>query len=539
VGLLVRTFEGRESLGERRFERDGLLFTVSESCSIHETADVLCVVDGWLCASTNAALELCRAYRSGEVATAATQDGHYVAVLHDRSRRETHLLADRTGFGHAYYWSAGGQFAFGTDAREVAPSPAVSPASLALYLTFQYVPPPYCIFKGLKRPLPGSVITWRDRQLVERSVAAFPDPCPRLHPGVSPVEEDERLEELLTSTLSDRIVGAERLGMTLSGGMDTSANAVILATRLERQPVAFTASFSEAGYDESNYAALVARKFGFEHFVVPIRPEAIEVLPELARAFETPNADQAAFATHLLAAVAAELSCTHLVTGEGGDEIVGVPMSRHDGIQWLSLPRDSMGLARFYIDQIGIGSAAGRQALARLLEVPEDLAAGVLATIYQDYRAFSEFDRILFGQWRTWLTDGVYMKDRRVFGGAGIECLLPFADPRVMNFIASLPAQARFRALDGKSLLRASVGKYLPNMILERTKHKFWIPFAEWFRGPLRGYLRDTLLSNSQPATLLGLDLINNLILEHEKEIADNSGILWALCFLDAWLDRS
>ncbi|MGV9820659.1 asparagine synthetase B family protein [Nocardia xishanensis] len=536
MGILIRPrAEGGGYGGWWRVVDDIVLSADGGNYTVAEVGDGICVLDGWLCSGGGAA-ELLALYRERGMSAIAAQEGHYVAVVHDRSRGQTHLVGDPGGFGHACYRDAGSSFAFGSRPYDVG-SGAVSREGLALYLTFQYVPAPYSIFEGVRRLLPGAVVTRRGGGCQVRRHVSYPRPAePRAGDAVAPEELAAEVLDLLTDSLARRIAPAERVGMMLSGGIDTSTNATVLATRLDRRPPAFTASFREAGYDETEYAALVAERFGFDHVVVPVGPEIVESLPDMVRAFDSPNADQAIVATQAIAERAARLGCSHIVTGEGGDEAMGFPMSPNDDIHLVDLPAASADLARYYLGRIGLGGPDDRALMYDALGVGEDLAVGILADLYEEHRAHTALDRLLFGQWKTWLTEGVYRKDHHTFGGVGMTSVLPFADPRVLAFVAGMPADQRYRALDGKAMLRAGIAAHLPDRILKRRKHKFWIPFAEWFRGPLRARLHDSLPHGTVAADLLGTKNVRALIDSHDRKLDDKSGILWALCFLDAWL---
>ncbi|WP_431968878.1 asparagine synthetase B family protein [Nocardia sp. bgisy134] len=536
MGIVVRPrAEGGGYGGWRRAVDDIVVSADGAQYSVEETDDAVCVLDGWLCSGGGAA-ELLALYRKQGMSAVAAQEGHYVAVVHDRSRGQTHLVSDPGGFGHACYRDSGSAFAFGSRPCDVGTG-TVSREGLALYLTFQYVPAPFSIFDGVRRLPPGAVVTRRGGGCHVRHHASLPRPAePSAGDAIAPEQLAAEVLDLLTDSLARRIAPAERVGMMLSGGIDTSTNATVLATRLGIGPTAFTASFREAGYDETEYAAIVAERFGFDHVVVPVGPEIVERLPNMVRAFDSPNADQAIVATQAIAERAAQLGCSHIVTGEGGDEVMGFPMSPHDDIHLVPLPAESTDLARYYLGQIGLGSPEDRALMYDALGGGEDLALGVLAGLYEEHRAHTALDRLLFGQWKTWLTEGVYRKDHHTFGGAGMTSVLPFADPRVLSFVAGMPADQRYRALDGKAMLRAGIAAHLPDRILKRRKHKFWIPFAEWFRGPLRAHLHDALPHGTVATELLGEKRVRALIDSHDRGLDDKSGILWALWFLDAWL---
>jgi asparagine synthase (glutamine-hydrolysing) len=74
-----------------------------------------------------------------------------------------------------------------------------------------------------------------------------------------------------------------------------------------------------------------------------------------------------------------------------------------------------------------------------------------------------------------------------------LEARPPFLDHRIVEFAASLPANLKVRGRVQKYLLRRLMKGRLPVSVLKRGKEGFDIPAHEWFRGPLRPLLLDTL----------------------------------------------
>ena len=136
-------------------------------------------------------------------------------------------------------------------------------------------------------------------------------------------------------------------------------------------------------------------------------------------------------------------------------------MSPSDDIHSAGLPNDATALARLYLNR----SAGRREPVhrrSRRAWTTSRSAGSRVAGIYEEHRARSGLDRLLFGQWRTWLTEGVYMKDTRVFGGAGLDAALPSPTPE-SAFVASLPARhARRSGRQGDCSDQGSAATCLP-----------------------------------------------------------------------------
>ena len=62
---------------------------------------------------------------------------------------------------------------------------------------------------------------------------------------------------------------------------------------------------------------------------------------------------------------------------------------------------------------------------------------------------------------------------------------------------------------------------------------------ASWLRHELRGLLRETLLTpRARLHTILRQTALERLVSEHLSDRRDHASRLWALLFLECWLQR-
>src|SRR5262249_4353972 len=114
-------------------------------------------------------------------------------------------------------------------------------------------------------------------------------------------EYASKVKTLLEDAVTARLVSDVPLGAFLSGGIDSSL-VVALMQRHSGAPVkTFSIGFAEPEYDETKYAAQVARHVGTEHHEFRVEPKAIELLPKLAWHYDEPFADSSAIPTYYLA----------------------------------------------------------------------------------------------------------------------------------------------------------------------------------------------------------------------------------------------
>ena len=117
-----------------------------------------------------------------------------------------------------------------------------------------------------------------------------------------------------------------------------------------------------------------------------------------------------------------------------------------------------------------------------------------------------------------------------------LEGRVPFLDHEVVEGMARLPTQFKFRGMDAKRVLKQAMKGRIPESVLKRNKKGFGIPIAEWLRGPLKflldehlhpSYLRDQGLFRPEP--------IARMVDEHLQGRADHRKPLWTLVVFQKW----
>ena len=115
----------------------------------------------------------------------------------------------------------------------------------------------------------------------------------------------------------------------------------------------------------------------------------------------------------------------------------------------------------------------------------------------------------------------------------GLESRPPFMDLDLIEFVATIPASFKLKDGNAKYILKESLGKYLPQSILDRKdKMGFPVPFVEWAKGPAKEFVIDILSSQSA----LNREFIDNRRalekLQGESTFGRN---IWGLLSLELW----
>lgn len=497
-------------------------------------------------------------------------NGIFAFAIWDASARRLTLGRDRFGVKPLYYVETLDALYFASEAKALLAVAAVGAqvdrASADHYFTFGYVPGPRTMFRGVRKLEPGHVLTATPAGRVSRrrywrlaygAESAVPVPA-RLEDAAR--ELDARLEDAIRMELRSDVP----LGIFLSGGVDSSA-VVALASRLVPRPLETFSVFYDEGadFDERPFAAEVARRFGTRHRELGVTPAAFRAaIPAFVRHMDEPVTEAAAISLYLLAKETKK-AVTVVLSGEGSDEsfggypIYGLMLALE---RWRRVPgRAVLGrlLARMGGSKLARYLALAERPLERRYtgvhlygETLRDrvLAPGaaaapagegpldLLAEHYARTAGLGALDRMLALDVETWLPDDILVKADKMTMASGLELRVPFLDHTLCEWAAALPSAWKVRGLGTKRVLKRALAGVLPRRIVRRKKLGFPTPLERLFRGPLLGYVRETLLDRR--CTDRGFyrrEGVEALVREHETGLADHHKALWQLLVFEEW----
>jgi asparagine synthase (glutamine-hydrolysing) len=492
--------------------------------------------------------------------------GMFAFALWD-SRAERLLVArDRLGKKPLYYEEFAGRLSFASEIGALPPRRReVDLAALDLYLTHSYVPAPFSIHGTIRKLPPAHVlVSEHGRIRVERYWSVL----------VAPVWEASREELLrrfrdeLEEAVRIRLISDVPLGCFLSGGVDSST-VVAIMSGLGAKPVrTFSIGFSSQRYDELEYARAVAERFGTEHHEFVVEPDAVAVLPEIARHFGEPYGDSSALPVWYVSKLARE-HVTVALNGDGGDELFAGyawyrTAERLDRLARL-LPRivaerfaqasgDGSGRVARLVRRLAMEPAERFASLRRFLE-PEERrrlyspaflagrggeADAYLSRAYAGNGDADAVARMLRVDIETYLPEDLLVKVDRMTMAHSLEGRSPLLDHELVEFCARIPSHFKTAGGGSKLLMRDAVRELFPSGFLDRPKMGFSIPVAEWLRSDLAGELAQRVaagpLVESGWFSPVGLRAV---IEEHQSRRRDRSATLWNLLMLAQWMEVS
>jgi asparagine synthase (glutamine-hydrolysing) len=516
---------------------------------------------------------LAHAYEQWGVGFVERLRGMFALALWDARERRIVLARDRFGIKPLFWAEAGGALAFASELKALRLAPGfrenVDPEALDAFLAFNSIPAPLTIYAGARKLPPGHVLVrGRGANRIER----FARPAPV--PAADVRREDEatlaaELRETLRDSVRAHLVSDVPVGVLLSGGVDSSVLCALAAQESSEPVQTFSIGFQERSFDELELARLVAERYRTDHHELILKPDAAELFPEIAAAFDEPFGDSSALPTFLVCRLASE-HVKVAMSGEGGDELFGgYETYVADLMSARGLGRAAR-LARPLVELLPSSSrrvsleyrakrfvrAAHLPALERHHGWKEIFAPGVRAELmrgrrdgydplevyrerYAETAAAEPLARLQDVDLGIYLVDDLLVKTDRMSMTHSLEARVPYLDTEVAGLAMALPTAAKVRGWAKKRLLRRAAAPLVPEAIVRGRKKGFSIPAAAWLRGPLVPFAKE-ILSPTRIARqrLLNPAAVTAVLDRHLSGREDLSRQLWGLLALSLWQDR-
>lgn len=463
--------------------------------------------------------------------------GMFAFALWDRRQRKLILARDRVGKKPLYYALGPRGITFGSEIKAVLADPSVhrelDPAAVDQYFTMQFIPHPRTIFKSIQKLPPAHYLV------------ATPDGAevPKRYWRLSFKKKrhltlDDAKSAVLThlrDATRRRLVSDVPLGLLLSGGLDSSAVAAMMAETAGGIIKTFSIGFENiaGGDDELGYAEKAAQRFGTDHHPIRLKADIAGLLPKLAAHYDEPFADSSVLPSWLVSQEARK-SVTVVLNGDGGDEaFAGYPRYagssclgrmfhhlpesfqrsiRRNLIQKITQPggghpgrlnhklRKTLVPAHRCIFQPEAFSAADKMALYNPDFVSEldsghwddllDLMEQSIADADDPAESLIGVDNNLY------LPGDLLVKMDMASMAHSLEARSPFLDQDLLEFSAAMPMNLKIRNGTQKWILREAMRPFLPPEILEREKKGFGLPLRRWIRNDLKPMIGDILLGH-------------------------------------------
>jgi asparagine synthase (glutamine-hydrolysing) len=417
--------------------------------------------------------------------------GKFAVALLDTDRRRLVLARDPLGIKPLYFVDLPSGFYFASELKSLvlAPDldPAVDRAALDRLLAFKHIPGDATLLEGVRLLPPGHVLVY---DIAAHSFAVAPFYTIPDHPVAATMDEAAgEVRRRFDDAVAARLMSDVPLGVSLSGGLDSSAVVASVARQTDRPPATFSV-YAGDRVNELPFARMVADRYLTDHHEVIVTPDAIDaIVPTVLWHLEEPLSISEVPTYYLGQAVSGAVKV--LLCGEGADELFG-GYKRFQPLNLVSRAPRAL-LAWGYVRGLGGLTAGDRSRLYSPLQRPfnggdtNPWLDGALAG-----PGTSVLNRFLRYELGHELRSQVMRLDKLTMAH-GVEARCPFLEPLLVDYVANLPSDLKVRGLREKVLLKVAMGDRLPEPVVARRKFGFSNPVVPLFRGEFRDLCRQVL----------------------------------------------
>jgi asparagine synthase (glutamine-hydrolysing) len=479
-------------------------------------------------------------------------DGQWACSIWDSKERRLLLSRDRAGILPLFYTEHAGVLRWASEVKALFADPAVPRAfsrdGLDEALTFWAPVAPLTPFEGIQQLPPGVTAVFEAGSSTPKSTRRVwpiftdgPQPPPALDLAAEPGAIDG-VRGALEQAARIRLRADVPVGSYLSGGLDSTILASMIASHRDVPLRTFSVTFEDAEYDEAQYQRAAVDALGTAHTSVLCRgADVAEVFPDVVWHAEAPLLRTAPAPLFVLSKLVRQNDYRVVLTGEGADEFfAGYDLFREDRVRrfWARQPQSEWRpkllqrlypyLARSPVSQQAMAKAFFGKNLGatddlfyahrprwdttsrlKLLldgaarapegEAVERLRAGLppeLAKATPLVRAqFVEIVTLLWGYLLSSQGDRMLMAN-------SVEGRFPFLDPDVMKVANALPDGLKIAGLNEKVALKRAFGGQIPEAIRKRQKQPYRAPVVKPFFSPkVAGYVDELLSPQAVAAT--------------------------------------
>ena len=515
----------------------------------------------------------------GVLATLERLEGMFAFALWDRDERRLWLARDRFGEKPLYYTADSyRQFAFASEMRPLETlddlERTLDPEALSEYLRYTAVPPPFSIYRSVRKLEPGewlSISSSGERRSgfyfhTDQAIAAAAQ-----EPALEGEEALDAIEAALRQSVRKRLVADVPVGAFLSAGIDSSL--IVAMMRQEGHPKVKTFTVGIEGYqdDEAPLAKRTAALLATDHTELYVNgKDALDLVEDLSTIYDEPYASPGQIPSCFVARLA-HSQVKVVLSGDAGDELFGgytrylTARRNHDVLS--RMPRIVRRLGGFASSVLSAQLTAPRFSrrtrrqgmrmltASRLLDGPGlDAEYRTLISAWlkpsmalRDKREFStrawpevaSFPpaQASYIDMMTYLPELLTNVDRSTMA-VGLEARVPFLDRALFDVAWRVKDDEKWQGQQGKVILRRLAKRYLPEEIWSRRKTGFSVPVDEWMRRELRDWV-EPLISESALGAVGVFDskLVRALWKDH-LEGGRCETLLWPILIYQSWATR-
>jgi len=510
-------------------------------------------------------------------------NGMFAFALWDKEQQSLFIARDRIGKKPLYYCQHRNEVAFASELKSLLTIKDI-PKKVRLdavydFFAYQYIPDPKTIYENIYKLEPGHYLLVNNDGMIKEQYwdISFANTS-----NDSELSLKQQVQTMTKACTKKRMISDVPLGAFLSGGVDSSGVVALMAkisAEDNGKPITTCSiGFDEEKFDETKYAAMVAKQYSTEHHKLIVQENVEDNLEHIVSFFDEPFADPSLVPTYFVSQLARQ-KVTVAIAGDGGDEVFAgyekysidhlenklrnkIPLAIRKNIlpglsklasrininvcQRASSLLNSLSVnpaMGFYISNSFIKDETWQSLLLEQTKIKlgEYHPSKLTIDAYKQCDGKDHLSRILYTDMKTYLPGGILVKVDRMSMANSLEVRAPILDHSLIEFAGTIPSSYKFNTSSGekKYILKEAFKDYLSDDILYRKKMGFSVPLAYWLRNELKSIVEDRLLNREHGlCSYFKKQQISKLWSEHKSEQKDHATILWSMLMFQMWWDK-
>jgi asparagine synthase (glutamine-hydrolysing) len=510
--------------------------------------------------------------------------GMFAFAILDKVINKLVLVKDRAGIKPLYYYVDKNQFIFSSEIKSFHKHNDFKKEQnldvLSYFFQFGYIPTPYTIFKNCFKLESGHYLEY-DIRTSTFNIHKYWDVNDFYLEKKFTKNENEILEDIeniIDDAISLRMISDVPVGVFLSGGYDSSLVASILSKKHNKKINTFTIGFDDKNYNEAQHAKQIAKYLNTNHTEHYIKnSDILDLIESLPFYYDEPFGDSSSIPTMLVSKIAKQ-SVTVALSADGGDEaFCGYSkyffLNKFQNIFSDNIKRKILkaGLNLFnansieYINKKFPKSLKQTNIKDKYTKFQRAINSNTLEEMFENASSYLNKNDIslflstkrskdLFNKWQKienleylnqmmaidyqlFLRDLVLTKVDRATMSVSLEGREPLLDHRIIEYMAKVPLNIKYKNKQGKYLLRQILYKYLPQQLVDKPKSGFTVPIDNLLRNELK-YLVEKYLSSSN----IDKNIFNvNEVLNIKNRFFNGENLstqIWLILMYQMWKEK-
>ncbi len=489
--------------------------------------------------------------------------GMFAFSIYDSREQKITFCRDQMGIKPLYYYHHKDVFVVASELQAIKSvsgfDPKLNLRAIDQYLCLQYIPAPDTIYEYVHKLEKGQFLEYdiKENRIKISDYYSVPSGA-----GNTTGHDLNSLNDVLKNSVEKHLVSDVPFGAFLSGGIDSTLVVSYMSQVMKERVKTFSISFDDQSYDESEFAKHVASKLGTEHHNIPVKADALSILPELVRHYGEPFGDSSSVPTYYVCKAASD-HVKMVLSGDGGDEMFAGyetysewnRRSSYHGLNTITAMKYRLRNLIFnkkiefgknfetWIDIINYFNLYWRERIWQENVFAESSA--IQDSLRDDFNELDSGDdqirHVQLFDIRYYLPNDILTKVDVASMMSSLEVRTPFVDHKVMEYALSMSSTLNFNkelmdGPNGKLMLKQLIAQQYGDKFAYRKKMGFATPLKKWLctDGVISDNIRDRLTSETSGLNqIFRTEAIESLI--RKKRF----GPIWLLLVLDEWFSQN